>query len=339
MSLAAPRFSILLPTHERPDVLGCAIRSVLAQTEGDFELLVVLDGCGDATRAVLAGFDDARIRVFDLPKAPHFGYANRNIALREARGRLVAFAAHDDLLLPDHLALMGALLEDGEAEWGYSRPLWVSTDGIIVPFATNLAVAEERQEFLAQRNTIPAACIVHSRAVLERVGYWPEEVPSAGDWVLWRRMLAASGGRGARLPQPTNLHFSADWRRSRYAGSEEVRHLIGLAESAAWWPAILRQPPAGEPEQATLWRAMESGGPAWVSALRSATDMVLDRIAWMSIVEGASGQREAALAAQAAQAAAERDAAQAALAVIRASTSWRVTAPLRGLARLVRGEA
>jgi hypothetical protein len=62
--------------------------------------------------------------VLNLPKAPYFGYANRNLALREARGDLLAYAAHDDLLFPDHLALLARSLEEDSREWTYSRP-WV----------------------------------------------------------------------------------------------------------------------------------------------------------------------------------------------------------------------
>lgn len=198
-------------------MLGLAIASVLAQTEPDFELLIVADGCTDSTCDVIARFTDSRIRLFDLPKAPHFGYANRNIALKESRGRLIAFAAHDDLLLPDHLELMGNLLDCSQASWGYSRPLWVSTDGIIVPFCTNLTLADERKYFFEQSNTIPAACVVHTRAALERAGFWPENLSAAADWALWKRMINDNGGHLAFLGNPLRfiLVLTGDVRATR----------------------------------------------------------------------------------------------------------------------------
>lgn len=291
MSAINPRFSILLPTHNRADVLGLAIESVLGQTEPDFELLIVADGCSDTTRDVIAKFSDSRIRLFDLPKAPHFGYANRNVGLRKSRGKLIAFMAHDDLLMPDHLELMGNLLDSSKASWGYSRPLWVSTDGIIVPFCTNLTLADEYGSFFEKHNTIPASCIVHTRSVLERVGFWPENLAAAADWELWKRMIKDSNGHLAFLRQPTTLHFSAEWRYSRHSGMKEMETLLSIADHAEWWPNILcsllkkEQNRTNQSEQLLLWNAMKSGGTSWIASLRTATDVVIDRIAWMAVGE------------------------------------------------------
>ena len=295
-----PRVSILLPTHNRADVVGLAIQSVLDQTETDFELLVVADGCTDGTVALVAAIDDPRIRIFDLPKAPYFGYANRNIALRDARGEYVAFAAHDDLLFPDHLRLLIDHLEATGREWIYSRPLWVSTDGVIIPFATNLTIADELEYFLTVANTIPASCVAFRRACLDRAGYWPEQVPSAADWRHWIAII--EGGKRenhAYLATPTCLHFSATWRQSRHSGMEDVGTWLDIADGSAWWPDALRYPiPPGTPEQQVIAAAMRAGGTVWVDKLRAAIDLVLDRVAWDD-VRGTRPQLRACAAEQA----------------------------------------
>ena len=284
MTAISPCFSVLMPTHDRADVLGFAIESVLAQTQPDFELLIVADGCTDETHDVVAGIDDPRIRFFDLPKAPFFGYANRNIALRQARGRFVAFAAHDDLLLPDHLARMEAVMERRGVDIAYSRPVWVSTDGVLVPFGVNLENTNEMSDF-AVSNTIPASCVTTTLEALAHVGFYPEDIASAADWILWRRVIDRSASGIAHLRTPTSLHFSANWRRSRHAGVGEVSTLLALSEEAAWWPDILR-PPLGEgPEQAALWRAMREGGDTWLRGVREAVDVVIDAVYWRAVRE------------------------------------------------------
>jgi hypothetical protein len=283
--MAAPRFTVLLPTHNRADVLGHAISSVLAQTEPDFELLIVADGCTDSTRDVVAAFKDPRIRFFDLPKEPGIGYANRNIALREARGHYVAYAAHDDLLLPDHLQLMGAVLDENGGDFAYSRPLWVSTDGIVAPYGTNLELADEFARFMDCKDTMPSSCVLITRSALLAAGYWPEDMLRAGDAVLWQRVLLCTDCRPVWLRTPTCLHFTAGWKKTRHSDSEPLRWMLRIADSAAWWPAILHHPPREEPVQRIVWRAIESGGTRWLEALREAADTVINRIAWMAMCE------------------------------------------------------
>lgn len=97
---AAPLFSIILPTHDRPGPLREAIVSVLAQTVGDFELLVVDDG--SRVPAVIP--DDARIRLIRL-ETNQGPAAARNTGRHVARGRYLTFLDDDDRFTPDRLEL------------------------------------------------------------------------------------------------------------------------------------------------------------------------------------------------------------------------------------------
>jgi glycosyltransferase involved in cell wall biosynthesis len=212
-----PRVTILLPTHNRADVLGYAIQSVLWQTERSFELLIVGDGCTDDTSRVVASFVDPRIRWFDLPKAPLSGYANRNLALRQARGHYVAYAQHDDILFPDHVEKLVTTLDTNGVDWAYSRPIWIMPDGVVVPFAVNLTHGDELDYFLRAENYVPSTCVIHARSALERVGYWPENVQFAADWGCWQQIIRTSeSGTAGYCPSPTALHFRSIWRQVDY---------------------------------------------------------------------------------------------------------------------------
>lgn len=280
-----PLASILMPTHSRVDVIGFAIQSVLAQTMGDFELLVVGDGCAEGTAEVVADFRDPRIRFFDLPKAPHFGYANRNVALRESRGKYIGFAADDDLLFPDHLERLLSGLEEEGGALAYSQALWVSTDGIAAPFMTNLTARDELDTFMERRNSIPASCFLYRADCLSVRNVWPEDVVSAGDWLLWRRIIRENPSPPVFYCRaPTVLHFSAKRMASRYARMPEFATALHIADYASWWPTPLRVSiPEGKTEQNIFADLMLAEPNGWSITIRSAAADLIARLAWEDI--------------------------------------------------------
>lgn len=92
-----PLVSVILPTHDRPERLGGAIRSVLSQTYTNLELLVVDDGSVvpvDEVVAKVAG-DDERVRLLRLPNSQGAAGA-RNAGLEEISGEVVTFLDDDD---------------------------------------------------------------------------------------------------------------------------------------------------------------------------------------------------------------------------------------------------
>ena len=348
-----PRFSIILPTHNRADVLAYAIQSVLWQTEQSFELQIVGDGCTDNTAEVVASFGDPRIQWFDLPKGPHFGYANRNVALKQSTGEFIAYAQDDDIWFPDHLALLAETLDDQAVEWAYSRPLGVAADGTVTVIPTNLCNARDLQVFLTKSNSIPSVCVAHRRTCLEKYGFWPEEVAAAGDWVLWIRII--EGGHRANFAhcrQPTCLHFVADWRKA-----QELTHYAARDQlHAKGWAPILMQVeiPPGLTEQQVFFELLSSQGSNWVARLRELARNAVDRMAWAAIVEilpelwaqqgdtnrliqekkaleRALSRSEKALS----KAQKRSQSLSKELATFHASSSWRITAPLRLIKRML----
>ena len=100
--MSRPWASVVLPTRDRAHLLPRAVASVLAQSDPDWELLVVDDGSTDETAEVLRAFDDPRIRVL-ARQAPGGVAAARNLALSRAEGEVVCFLDDDDEYLPGFL--------------------------------------------------------------------------------------------------------------------------------------------------------------------------------------------------------------------------------------------
>lgn len=281
--MTRPYFSVLLPTHNRADVLELAIRSVLAQTFEDFELLVVGDGCTDNSADVVSGFGDPRIRWFDLPKAPGFGYRNRNIALDQSDSELVAFLGHDNLFLPDHLEQLARPFRNSRTQFAYSRPLWVDDSGLVVPFFVNIGMGPSYRRFMQERNVLPASCIVHRRACLGKSGGWPEDVERSGDWQLWKRILAdhMPGALGL-VRVPTCLHFRANWRDPGAWAPPPFGYLRAVAESGGYWPGDLRlelQKGTDTPQH-QVWRRLSENPDQFAGSLRRGTVQAQELLAW-----------------------------------------------------------
>lgn len=94
--------SIVMPSYNTGRFIAESIRSVIAQTYQQWELIIVDDCSTDDTDAVVKSFHDERIRFYKNEK--NSGAAvSRNKALREAKGRWIAFLDSDDLWLPEKL--------------------------------------------------------------------------------------------------------------------------------------------------------------------------------------------------------------------------------------------
>lgn len=104
-------FSVVIPTFDRGDVVGRAVRSVLEQAgdDVDIELIVVDDGSTDDTRNVLSAIDDERLSVVEQRNA---GRCNaRNVGATRARHDWLVFLDSDDELLPGALAALAERCE------------------------------------------------------------------------------------------------------------------------------------------------------------------------------------------------------------------------------------
>ena len=113
----SPLVSVIVPAYNAGPWIGEAVRSVLAQTHRDLELIVVNDGSTDDTMAQVLAFDDARVRIVDQANAGVS--AARNMGLAMAKGDLICFMDGDDAMLPDNIAIKSRGLEEHGVDWVY----------------------------------------------------------------------------------------------------------------------------------------------------------------------------------------------------------------------------
>ena len=120
--------SIIMPSYNTGRFLAEAVGSVLAQTYSAWELLIVDDCSTDDTDAVAAGFTDGRIRYFKNEKNSGAAFS-RNRALREARGRWIAFLDSDDRWAPDKLEKQLAFMQENGYAFSYTGYSEMDADG------------------------------------------------------------------------------------------------------------------------------------------------------------------------------------------------------------------
>lgn len=105
-----PRFSIVIPTRERPDTLRCALATCLNQDFDDYEIVVCDNGTTDRTRAVVGEVASRRVRHIRAPRSLAMS-DNWELAVSEARGEFVLLLGDDDGLMPFALAELDRLLD------------------------------------------------------------------------------------------------------------------------------------------------------------------------------------------------------------------------------------
>lgn len=108
--MTAPLVSVIIPCYRAEATLARALRSLLAQTQSDWEALIVSDDGHDYRPLVAtAGIQDPRLRFVSSGGIGSGAPAARNAGLAAARGRLIAPLDADDLFLPERLARLTPL--------------------------------------------------------------------------------------------------------------------------------------------------------------------------------------------------------------------------------------
>ena len=182
--------SVIVPTFNRAHMIGRAIRSVLNQTYGDFEIIVVDDGSADNTEEVVAAFEDERVRYIRLEENSGTSAAPRNAGIKAARGDYIALLDSDDEWLPQKLEKQIDKFKSVSSDVGvvYCGFVFISQEsgeklGEVIP-AERGDVFKCLLENLILGDTTPLV----KKECFDKVGGYETEFLSCQSWDMWTRI-------------------------------------------------------------------------------------------------------------------------------------------------------
>ncbi|MGZ4695409.1 MAG: glycosyltransferase family 2 protein [Acidimicrobiales bacterium] len=258
-----PRVTVVTATYNWATVLPFCIASVRAQTFGDFEHLVIGDGCTDeSAEVVMAAADgDPRIRWVNLASNTGHQWGPNSEGIRLADSDFIAYLGHDDLWVANHLEnLVPALDAPGVG--------LVHSSTVLVHPSSGPARWPEPGWSYEPPTWIPPSSVVHRRDVAVEAGGWtaPDpDSPSDPEAVLWAAIAARRSIRW--VPRLTCVKLPAAQRRGVYR--DRPCH-----EQAYWLDRIGA---ADDPEQ-ELARAIDEPYSLAVAPQRRAFDG--ERLRW-----------------------------------------------------------
>jgi glycosyltransferase involved in cell wall biosynthesis len=194
MNARSPFFSVIIPTYNRAHTIERAVRSVFAQTQDSYELIIVDDGSTDKTQEILTFFAKNKPNnVFvKLLKTDHKGVsAARNHGVEYASGRWISFLDSDDEWLPQKLQMQKDFIEKnpslrlvhGEEIWIRNgvrvnqRKIHQKSGGDIFERATELCLIS------------PSAVAIEKKLFTEQGGF-RTDYPVCEDYDLWLKICS-----------------------------------------------------------------------------------------------------------------------------------------------------
>lgn len=235
-----PAVSVVVPAYNHARFLERRMRSILNQTFGDMEVLVLDDASSDGSADVVQPFTvDPRVRLIRGTTNSGSPFVQWNKGVAGTAAPLVWIAESDDDADERFLATAASRL-DAHPNCGLccTQSLSIDSAGTVhgtLARWTDTVDAEhwrtdyvndgrdECRRFLAVANTIPSAsAVVFRREMFLKTGGAPETMRIAGDWMTWLRMLCVSDI--AFVAEPLSRHRSHD-RTVRTA----------LDDTPQWW--------------------------------------------------------------------------------------------------------
>ncbi len=183
------KVSVIIPVYNRPILLRRAVKSVLAQTYQNFEIIVVDDGSSEDVTKVVHGFHDERLKYIRHLENKGAAAA-RNTGIRIAQGEYIAFLDADDEWFPKKLESQLQVFESGSSQLGlmYGGYIVVSKDGKMIRAFRPQCKGWVYEDLLLGKCIKTTSTIICKRVVFEKTGMFDELLPPTEDYDMWLRI-------------------------------------------------------------------------------------------------------------------------------------------------------
>lgn len=213
--------SVIVPTHNRAQLLARALQSVVTQATPPMEVIVVDDGSNDGTEEVVC----TRFPEVQYIRQNNQGVSNtRNRGIEAARGDWLAFLDSDDEWLPQKLTSQKEMLA--------ANPQYkiCHTDEIWIRNGTRVNAMKKHAKaggFIFERClplcvVSPSSVLIH-RSVFDEVGLFNEDLPTCEDYDLWLRICARFPVLYVDRPLIIKYGGHADQLSHRYPAMDRFR--------------------------------------------------------------------------------------------------------------------
>jgi GT2 family glycosyltransferase len=215
-----PKVSVIIPTHNRRELVREAIASVLAQSFADFELIVVDDGSEDETAEVVQEFAGVRYAW-----QPNRGVsAARNYGVSLSTGELIAFLDSDDVWQPQKLERQVRFFtKHPDAQICQTEEIWLRNGVRVNPHHKHRKAGGDIFARSLELCLVSPSAVMMRRELFECIGGFDENLPACEDYDLWLRIAATLPVHLLDIPLVIKRGGHADQLSHKFWGMDRFR--------------------------------------------------------------------------------------------------------------------
>ncbi len=221
--MPSPAATVLIPVYNGMPYLREALESVLSQSFGDYELLIIDDGSKDGTADFVRTYSDPRIKLISRPNKGLIDTLNEGLVV--ATTSLIARFDADDICMTDRLARQMAFMRDNPEYVIVGSDIeYIDKDGIyLMPYTMPGHTDAEIRETAGQLCPFVHSAVMYRRDAVLAAGGYSAGAITFEDHLLWAKMLRI--GKGYNLPEslikvrfnPASVTVDEKWRGKSFS--------------------------------------------------------------------------------------------------------------------------